>query len=645
MGVKGATQNNINFNQNENERDSFIKTMALLITMISIVAAVYHIYSGAFRPLAGYQQRALHLLFIFPLGFFYSAVKKSKEQYSRYFDIVLGLLGMAAMYYAYSEYRNLIFRVGAPNQLDLFFGTVSLLLTLELTRRLIGIPLVILGVVSLAYMNFGRYLPGILGHRGYPFNLIIYYQFMTNEGIFGVPLGVAATFIIVFVLLATFLEQAGAGEFFLDFSMSLFGRFRGGPAKVAVVSSSFFGMISGSAAANVAATGSLTIPLMKKTGYNKTLAGAVEALASTGGQYMPPIMGAAAFLMAEILAVPYRVIIRSALIPALLYFGSLLFIVDLEAAEQGLKGLKKEELSDWKMLLRKRGLLLSPLIVIVWALVFARVTPIRAAFYAVASTIIVGIIMKLFTGSGLTLKKIIVAMEDGLKNVIIISTACATAGILVGALAITGLGMKLSEILVSLASGNSFLLLFLTMIASIIMGMGMPTSACYIILAILVAPALVEMGFLAIAAHFFVFYFGVLSNITPPVALAAYAAGGIAGSNGIETAFMACKIGLVTFILPYFFVYGPALLMEGTVAQVVLAVITSILGIIGLCISIKGFLFQKVVWVERFILFIAGLSLIHAQWLTDLLGFTLLIIGIYMHYKRYKHSDGSILKK
>jgi len=625
----------VNNNELLKDEDFFIKLISAIITLISIAAAIFHLYGGAFRPLSGYFQGSMHLLLILPIGYFLSAIKKTASKFSRYFDVVLGLLSMLAMFYAYSEYRNMIRRIASPNQWDIFFGVIAILLVLELTRRTLGLPLVLLGGISILYMFFGQYLHGIFGHSGYTFNLIIYYMFMTTEGLFSSPVNIVAKYIVVFILLAAFLNEAGSGKFFLDLSYAIFGKFRGGPAKIAVIGSAFMGTISGSAVANVVGTGTFTIPLMKSAGYRSSFAAAVEAAASTGGQLMPPIMGAAAFLMIEILGLPYATIILAGLLPALFYFGSLLFMVDLEAAKEGIKGLRKEEIPDLYLVL-KRGLLLIPLVILIWALLIARNTPARAAFLAIVSAIIVGFIMQMFTKSGLTFKKCIYAIDTGMRNVVPVSLACATAAIVIGVLTITGLGMRLSGILISLSGGNILLLLFITMITSLILGMGMPTSACYIILAILVAPTLIKMGIQPLAAHFFVFYFGVISNVTPPVAMSVFAASGIAGSNAIRTGFTATRLVFISFLTPYIFVFDPALLMQGSVIAIVFVITKVLIATIAIGIALQGFLLHKAIWLERILFLLGALALCPHYLITGIIGFILCFSAFGFHFYRYK---------
>jgi TRAP transporter 4TM/12TM fusion protein len=463
-------------------------------------------------------------------------------------------------------------------------------------------------------------------------------MYLTTEGIYGLVLGVSATFIYLFVLFGAFLKVSGGGQLFIDIAYGLFGRVRGGPAKVAVVASGLFGTVSGSAVANVVGTGTFTIPLMKSIGYQPHFAGAVEAVASSGGQLMPPIMGAAAFIMSEILQIPYFRICLHALLPALLYYFCAFIMVDLEAAKTGLKGVPSEALPRVGRILRERGLLLLPLPVLIYILAVVQATPMKAAFWAIITTF--GLIasqtfLNLFRDLGRKgslsqagvslLRQTTTAMHEGAVGTLIVASACATAGIVIGITNLTGLGLKLSGILVDLSHGYLLALLVLTMIASIILGMGLPTTACYILLAVLAAPALIKMGVMPIAAHLFVFYFGIISAITPPVAGAAYAAAPLAGVGPMKIGFTACRLGIAAFILPYMWVYGPALLLIGEPLKVALGVVTSVIGIAACACAVQGYMLHRLSVLERILLMIAALLLIKPGWITDGIGLALLL--------------------
>jgi TRAP transporter 4TM/12TM fusion protein len=495
--------------------------------------------------------------------------------------------------------------------------------------RLVASKKVKFAIVMPDSAYFGYLAPFAIAHEGYSIERIISQMSLATEGIYGVPLGASATFVILFVIFASFLSESGAGQFFLDISMALFGRFRGGPAKVSVMSSSLFGTISGSAVANVMVDGWLTIPLMKKIGFKPHVAGAIEAVTSTGGQIMPPVMGAAAFVMAEILGQPYINICIAAAIPAVLYYVSVYFMIDFEALKLNLRGLPADELPNARKVFASGFIYFIPIAVLIYFMSVQMYTPLRSAVYAMVATVIVSFFKK---STRMGLMKILKTLEKGAKASLEVALACACAGIIVGVFNLTGLGMRLSSMLIELSQGHLPTLLFLTMISSLILGMGMPTTACYIILAVLVAPAMVQMGVKPIAAHMFVFYFGCISAVTPPVALAAYAAAGLAKAPPARTGYAASRFAIAGFILPYMFVYGPELLMIGKLSDIAIAVLTGTIGIYLLAASVQGYLICRANWFERVILFVSALLLIKPGLLTDLLGLAggLMVLAVQM---------------
>lgn len=609
----------------ESRRDFY----SILITLIAVSFSLFHLYTAFFGLLGGLLQRSIHLAFAMTLTFLlFPGIKGGMKKVSP-LGISMAVAGIVCAAYLVVEYEALSFRMGRPTFFDIALGIIEIILLLEMTRRVIGLTLPFVAILFLLYAYFGPYLPESISHRGYEFTRIVSQMYLTTEGIFGIPLGVSATFVILFIIFGAFLQASGGGQFFLDLALALFGRVRGGPAKIAVVASAFFGTISGSAVANVMGTGTFTIPLMKKTGYKPAFAGAVEAVASSGGQLMPPIMGAAAFIMAEILNIAYLHVCLAAAIPALLYYMALLMGVDLEAAKTGLKGLPKEELPRVSTVLKEGWPLLVPPILLVYLLAIALVTPIKAASWSILATIIVSTIRK---KDRMNLRKLIKALEDGARGAIEVAAACACAGIVVGVFTLTGLGMVLSGLLIDLAGGNLLFLLFLTMIASLILGMGMPTTACYIVLAILVAPALIKMGVLPIAAHLFVFYFGIISAITPPVALAAYAGAGIAGASPMQTGFIACKLGLAAFLIPYMFVYGPSMLGKGSWVMILWTAISGLLGSACIAAAVQGWILTRLTLPLRIFLAAGGICLIKPGLLTDLMGFAVLLIVLGINF-------------
>lgn len=589
--------------------------MGYIISIVAIALGIFHIYTGGYRPLPAYQQRVVHLCSILVITFLLRPYKKERKAF--WIDICFSGAAALVGFYLFFESDDILDRIGIPTLFDIVAGGLLILLVLEATRRVLGFAMPIIGAIFLLYGFFGHLAPKALIHKGYDIERIISQMSLALEGILGIPIGVSATYVILFIIFATFLSECGAGQFFLDISMALFGRFRGGPAKVSVMSSSLFGTISGSAAANVVVDGWLTIPLMKRIGFKPHVAGAIEAVNSTGGQIMPPVMGAAAFIMAEILGIPYIKICIAALVPAILYYIACYFMIDFEALRSGIKGLPREELPKIKEVFKQGFFYLLPIIVLIFFLSVIMYTPMKSAVYAIGAAILVSFFKK---STRLNLVKVLKTIERGVLSSIEVAMACSCAGIIIGIFNLTGFGIRLSTILIEASQGALPVLLILTMIASLILGMGLPTTACYIILAVLVAPAMVKMGVLPLAAHLFVFYFGIISAITPPVAVAAYAGAGIANAPPGKTGFTAWKLAIAGFILPYMFIYGPEILLVGKWVNIILAIITSIVGIILLAASVQGYFIRRVKIWERVMLFIAALLLIKPGVLTDLLG-------------------------
>lgn len=629
------------FQPEAKQRD--FKTIAItVVKFIAILFAAYHLVNAATGFLGGFYQRIIHLTFAGILTFLlYPLSQKWGKNNKVIFavDLLLIVMLFSALAYLYSQYELLRNRAGVPNDLDIVFGTITIILVLEGTRRLIGNPLPILAALFILYALFGNLsiVPSFLRHGGYEWDRILYHLYMTTEGIFGTPLGVSASFIAIFILFGAFLHASGAGKFFIDLALSVFGRFRGGPAQASVVASGFFGSISGSAVANVAGTGTFTIPMMRKTGFQSKTAAAIEAVASSGGQFMPPVMGAAAFIIAQMLGITYLSVAIASVIPAVLFYFSVFIMVYLEARKTGIKGMDPEALSSIKNVLKQGWYLLLPPIILVFFLVVMRTSEVKAALWAIVFTVFVSFFRK---QTRIGFRKMLSAMETGAKGLLEIAFATACAGIIIGVFTLTGLGLKLSGILIDLSGGSLVLLLILTMVASIILGMGMPTAPVYIILAVLVAPALVNMGVVPIAAHLFVFYFGIISAITPPVALAAYAGAAIARTDPIQTSFKAFKIGLVAFLLPYMFVYSPELLLEGdgSFIQIVTTTLSTVVGITAFAVGIQGNFFgYKVKPLLRLLYFAGAFTLINAGLMSDLLGILILtVVTVFVWFGKNK---------
>ncbi len=543
------------------------------VYVLGIIAVLFHFYVLVIHPISYWRLYLMHILFGMLLVYaIYKPGKKFKDTVPWY-DVLLMLAGIGTVIYCITAERGMAYRMGSnPTTADLIAISIILLLLLEGTRRIYGMILPTVAIVFLLYCHFGRYFSGGLGHSGYSWKKTISYM-LGYEAVFGSPMNASATMVFLFMVFGAFLTFSGAGPFFIDLAMSLAGSKRGGPAKVAVISSALFGTVSGNSVANVVSTGAFTIPLMKSVGYKPKFAAAVEATASSGGQIMPPILGSAAFIMAELIGAPYSEIMLASIIPALLYFFTVFLMVDIEAAKNNLTGVAKEELPKRKYVLQNLYMLL-PLVVLTIVMTVLNQSAIRAASWGILSCIIVYIIKN----RKFSLKEILDAMADGAKSACGMICACGTAGIVVGVLNMTGAGIKFASFVVEVANGHLLVALILTMIASLILGMGLPTSASYIICAAVAAPALIDMGLTAIQAHMFVFYFACISAITPPVAMAAYAGATISGSKPMEVGFTACKLGICAFIVPFMFCYAPTLLWKGAAGDIIVTIITALIG-------------------------------------------------------------------
>lgn len=567
------------------------------------------------------------------VGFLVFPAKKGPQKTNcmPWYDFAAMILGTGAfLYFTFNAY-NIIQQGSNFEWYQIIIGIVGILALAEVCRRSVGLPILIVAGCFVVYAliwglsnpNFGRRL-----------NMLVRTIFYTKEGIFSTPVNVCSKFIGVFIIFGAFLERTGIGDFFIQISNAVVGRFSGGPAKVAVVASAFEGMVSGSSVANTVGSGSVTIPLMKKTGYKPEFAAAAEASASTGGQIMPPILGAAAFLMADYVQIPYAQIALKAILPAVLYFTGVFITVHLEAKKLGLRGLSKEELPRMKPLLKKLYLLL-PLILLVYLVS----TSTRSIAYAAAIAIVVAILVSLINKDNrLTPKRFLEALAAGGQGMITVAAACGIAGIIAGTITMTGLANVLINGIVALANGKVFIALVLTMLCCIVLGMGVPTTANYCIMAATCAPILVRMGVPMVAAHFFVFYFGIVADLTPPVALAAYAGAAIAGANPMKTALQATKLAIGAFIVPYVFALNPAMLFVDTTAgEVILIVITSLIGMFGVAAGLEGYMFRKAAWWERLLSVAGGLLLIYPGVVTDIIGLVLvgLVVIIQIIERRY----------
>ncbi len=601
------------------------KVTNILITIIGIGVSLYYLYSAYYGALSPLQQRGILLFASLFIGFVIYAINGKKRDLKRdrvpIYDIIIALsLLVSGIYFFISTTPSKVLNRGVwgPTTFELIFGITITILILELTRRSVGMPIVIVALLFLGYAIFGPYLPGDLNHKAYTLFDLSEYLFWTTEGVFSIPLGACATFVIVFIIFGAFLDKLGGGEFFIRLAYSVAGHIKGGPALTSVISSALMGMISGSSVSNVVTTGTFTIPLMKKTGYRPLFAAAVEAVSSTGGQFMPPVMGVAAFVMSDMTDIPYWKIALSAFIPAFLYFLSIGIMVYLEADKEGLEGIPKSETPPfWKTL--GEGLhLIIPVFILVYELMILKASPQKAGVYTVAATIIVGILEKYIKKRYIPWREILDALKAGTMIMVPVVAASATAGLVIGIVSLTGLGVFFSKIIIQIAHGNLLGTLILSMVACILLGMGVPTTAAYIITSILTVPVIIKLGIGLLPAHLFVLYFAVLSFITPPVALSAYAASGIAGTNAMKTGYMAWKLGLAGFFVPFMFVFNPSLLLQGNVIDIIIYTAIAIFGISFLAISLEGWYKGRLSLVIRAIIFGLILTLIKPNILLNL---------------------------
>ncbi len=607
-----------------------------VVAIIAISFSLFQVYTGIWGSLEAHLQRAVHLSFAMALVFLLYPTRKSwSREHLHLIDGILAIVAAALPLYIVFYYQDLVLRSGIPTLSDVIIGALGVLMVLEAARRVVGWPIVTIAVLFIAYALAGPYIPGVFAHRGVTLSQLSAHLYFTTEGVFGIPLGVSATFIFLFILFAAYLEKTGLGKFFIDLANAVAGWARGGPAKVAVLSSALMGTVSGSSVANVAGTGSLTIPMMKKLGYKPEFAGGVEAAASTGGQLMPPIMGAAAFLMAEFVGIPYIEVAKAAIIPALLYFTGVMLVVHLEAKKEGLEGLPRDQLPRIKKVLVERGHLALPLIAVVYLLV-AGYTPMRAALWAIGLTILSSMLR---ASTRISVRDIIKGLEDGARSALGVVIACATAGVIIGVVTKTGLGLKLGSVLIDLAGGFLLPTLFFTMITSLLLGMGVPTTANYVITSTIAAPIILQLGVPALAAHMFAFYFGIIADVTPPVALAAFAGAGIARSDPLMTGVNAFKLAIAAFLIPYIFVMSPSMLMIDTnIAQVLQIIVTSLLGMLGIAAAVTGYFINHAKWYERIIFFVGGLLMIDPSLSTDFIGLGLLVGAFIIQKLRHKET-------
>ena len=609
----------------ESDKRELTGIWSKIIDAICIVFCIFQVYTATFGVLDAHLQRAIHLAFGFCLIFLlYPARKSWARDKMNWLDVLFSGIGVCVSMYIVVFYHDLVLRAGMNNQTDFIIGLIGTVLVIEAARRVVGWPMITIAMLFMAYAIFGQAMPGLLAHRGVGFQELVDHLYYTTEGIFGTPMGVSSTFIYLFILFGAYLEATGLGKFFIDISNAIAGWASGGPAKVAVISSALEGTVSGSSVANTVGSGSFTIPMMKKLGYNPDFAGAVEAAASTGGQIMPPVMGAAAFLMAEFVGVPYMDVVKAGIIPALLYFTGIWLGVHFEAKKLGLKGMSRDEMPSYKSIFLERGHLAFPLVAIIWLLT-SGYTPMRAALVGILMAIVCSCLRK---STRISFSDFVHGMINGSKGILGVLIACATAGIIIGVVTKTGVGLKMATALLDLAGGMLLPAMVFTMLTSLVLGMGVPTTANYVITSTIAAPALIAMDVPVLAAHMFVFYFGIVADITPPVALAAYAGAGISGGDPLRTGIAAAKLAIAAFIVPYIFVLAPEMLMiDATVMKVIMSCITAIIGMVGVAAATDGFFTKNLNWPQRALFFIGGLGLIDPGLYTDLAGIGLLVLG------------------
>ncbi len=600
--------------------DSFVNLYTRkIMKIIAISMSIFHVITAARGALPTMQQRSIHLGFAIALIYAQSFLKEEKSKFKKLVCILILLLSTISSLYMFIVWEELAQRAAYPNIIDILMGIVLLVAVIDGTRRKLGIALPIMASIFILYAYFGNLLPKIIRHKGYGIDRIVGMLYMETEGIYSSIVGISGTYIFIFILFGAFLESSGVGKFFIDLVTGLMGKKRGGSAKISAISSGLFGMVSGSVVANVMAVGPLTVPMMTASGYNKRFAGAITSVAGTGGQLMPPIMGAAAFIMAESLGIPYIDVAKAAFIPAVIYYLAINFVINQRAERDNIAALK--EVPDWKRILRKDFYLAMPLFALVYFLAVIRWSPLKSGFWSIVSLIAVASIKK---ATRMGFKKIIDSLEKGAYASLQVAIVCALAGVIIAMLSLTGLGLRISSILIKLSGGNMALLLFISMITGLILGMGLTTTSVYIILGVLVAPTLVQMGIAPIAAHLFMFYFGLLSAITPPVAVASYAAASVVDDNPMKVGFEAWKVGLSGYIIPYIFVYNNELLLLGKLQDIIFVTLTSLIAIYFLSIATEAYFLSEINLIFRAVLFISVVLLIPKGLLFNLLG---LIIG------------------
>ncbi|KAA0012883.1 TRAP transporter permease [Billgrantia pellis] len=630
-----------------------------LITIVAVGLSLFQLYSAGIQPLGLFYQRGIHLALIMMLAFLMFPVfgpHRKRGVIGWLIDIAFFCGAVITGGYLVLYLDEIINRAGFWSETDIRVAIIATLTVLEASRRAVGLGMTVIGALAIVYAFAGPrgelpwladWMPGIMSHRGYGLDRVAGQLYLGQEGIFGLPLGVAATYIFIFVLFGAFLESTGAGKFFIDMAYAATGRQRGGPAKAAVLASAGMGSISGSAIANVVTTGAFTIPLMKRLGYKPHQAGGIEAAASTGGQIMPPLMGAGAFLIAEYTNTPYLDVVKVSILPAIMYFATVYLFVHIIALKQGMQGMARSELPQMRDVMREGWHFLLPLAVLVWLLVM-NMSPMRVGFYAVVTMVAVAVLRYTFwflfiaprQGQKVTLAsvrrvlwaglvKLVEGLELGARNAVAVSMACAVAGIIVGVVGLTGLGLKFSSMMMAFSGGNLLLALLLVLLASLVLGMGLPVTASYIVLIVLVGPALSnEFGVPLLIAHLVVFWYSQDSNVTPPIALAGFAGAAIAGSKPMETGIQAWKFAKGLYLIPLFMVYNPELIMGGPVLVVAWNAVIAILALCAFAAALEGYLFTRMSWLPRIAISAAIVAVFYPSLLVEAAGVVVMIVAI-----------------
>ena len=610
--------------------------MAKIFYILALAVSLYHLYTAAFGPPVTLIHRSLHVGMMLVMGFMmYPFSRKGGNNNTvKWYDWILMILSAIIPVYMIVNYLGVVERAGRPDTMDVVMATLLVVLVLECTRRATGWALTILSIIFMIYGLFGRNFPGIFAHRGYTWAALSNHFFANTEGIYGTSVSVAASYIFLFILFGCVMNKCGMGLFFNDLALALAGWTKGGPAKVSVIASGFLGSINGSAVANVVTTGTFTIPLMKKTGYSKEFAGAVESSASVGGQLLPPIMGAAAFIMAEMIGVKYSEIVVWAALPALLYYLGIMIQVQLRASKDGLVGLPREKLPKVRDVVKDKGHLFLPVIFLLYMLFFTSRTVINAAFYTIIVTILVAATKK---STRMSFKDLCDSLVDGTKQTVSVALACACVGIIIGVSSKTGFGLTIANTIIAIGGKSLIFTLFFSMVTCMILGMGLPSIPAYIITATIAAPALAKLGIPVAAAHMFSFYFAMFANLTPPVALAAFAAAGLSGGDPMKTGLQSVKLSIAGFIVPYMFIYSPQLmLINCTFLEGLYTALTAFLGVFLIAVAVEGYVYALVAWPLRILCALGACGLIYSGIKTDIAGLCVLILLLFIQKRKAK---------